>query len=596
MTVIQQVRRRQAAVVSIDTVGYSTLMETDAERTVERLRECHNRLVAPAMGAHGGRLLGRAGDSWLVEFASADVAVQFALDVQRGLRPLNANHEPAHQIWLRSGINFGDVIEDGDTFHGTGINIAVRLQSIAKPGGISFSSLVFERLSAEFDCRFREIGPRTVKNIPGPVMVYRVVLEGEEDESLATPETLVDVSREVPGLENRPAIAVLPFRNIGGDPQQEYFSDGLTDDIINSLAHFRSFPLISRNSTFQLKSTEIDIRRVARQLGARYVVDGSVRRAGDRLRITARVTHAEQGNSVWSERYDGGVEDLFALQDEIALSIAAAIEPELSRQEQFRSRLRAVESLDDWELVRRGLWHLDRLTREDSMIARDLFDRALVRNPDSIEALIHLAWWHFWDVWTRRGPMEGWVEMQRLARRAMALDRGDARPLMIAGTAELMQGDADLGRGMLEGAIRLNPSLARAYSILGTSFVLAGEPETALEPLRNALRLSPNDIWIFHTFGEIAVARYMMGDFVEALQAAGESLRLRPRYLYAMVVRVGSLARLGRMNEARVALKQLLARRPEFVMKDVEWLPFIDRHWIGYLAEGLVLAGYEEAA
>lgn len=596
MAVIQQARRRQAAVVSIDTVGYSMLMATDAERTIERLRECHNRLIAPAIGKYGGRLLGRAGDSWLVELASADAALQFSLDVQRGLRPLNANLEPAQQIWLRAGINFGDVIEDGDTYHGTGINIAVRLQSIAKPGGITFSSLVYERLSREFDCRFREIGPRTVKNIPAPVMVYRVVLEGEEDESLATPETLVDVSRDVPGLENRPAIAVLPFRNIGDDPQQEYFSDGLTDDIINSLAQFRSFPLISRNSTFQFKNTSVDVRQIARQLGARYVVDGSVRRAGDRLRVTAGLTHAEHGHSVWSERYDRGVEDLFAVQDEIARNVAAAIEPELSRQEQFRSRTRPVENLDDWELVRRGLWHLNRLTREDSMLARDLFDRALVRNPDSIEALVELSWWHFWDVWARRGPMDGWVEMGRLARRAMALDSQDARPLMLAGTAELMQGDADLGRNMLEKAIQLNPSLAVAYSITGTSYVLAGDPEMAIEPLRTALRLSPNDLYIFHTFGEIAVARYMMGDYVEALQAAAESLRLRPRYLYAMVVRIGCLARLGRIDAARVALKQFLERRPEFVMTDVEWLPFIDRHWIGYLGEGLVLAGYGKPA
>lgn len=592
---MQHARQRQSAVVSMDMVGYSMQVATDTERTIALVKDYHTRVITPAIGKYDGRLIGRAGDSWLVEFQLADSAMQFSLDVQSRLRGNQGGAEGAEKMCLRTGVNFGDVVEDEDTFHGTGINIAVRLQSIAKPGGISFSSLIYDRLTGTLGCKVREIGPRTVKNIPRPVRVYRVVMDGEEDERAAWQETRVDTAHQIRGLENRPAIAVLPFRNIGDDPGQEYFSDGLTDDIINDLAHFRWLPIISRNSTFQYKNTSIDVREIGRQLGARYIVDGSVQRAGDRLRATAQLTHAEDGHVAWRERYERRLDDLFAVQDEIARSVAAAIEPELSRLEQFRSHSRAVEYLDDWELVRRGLWHMNRLTRTDSTIAREFFDRALVRNPDSIEALIQLSWWHFWDVWARRGPMEGWVEMERFARRAMALDSQDARAVMLTGTAELMQGDAELGRNMLEQAIRFNPSLAVAYSIIGTSYVLSGEPEMAIEPLRTALRLSPNDLYIFHTFGELAVGRYMMGDYTLAIAAATESLRLRPGYLYAHVVQIGSLARLARLEEAGAALQQFLERRPNFVLKDVEWLPFIDRHWIGYLAEGLRLAGFQEA-
>lgn len=596
MAYVQQARQRESAVVSIDMVGYSLRMANDAERTIATVKDYHSRIISPAIGSHGGRLIGRAGDSWLVEFTTADAALRFALDVQRRQRD-HVRHEPrAPHMSLRTGLNFGDVIEDDDTFHGTGINVAVRLQAIAKPGGITFSSMIRERLTAKLDFKVREIGPRTVKNIPRPVLVYRVVMDDEESDAPAGRAAMVDVSHPVPGLENRPAIAVLPFRNIGNDREQEYFSDGLTEDVMNGLAHFRWFPVISRSSTFQFKNTTIDLREIGRLLGARYIVDGSVRRAGERLRVTAQLTHAEDGEVVWRERYERRPDDLFAVQDDIAQSVAAAIEPELSRMEQFRSRMRQVESLDDWDLVRRGMWHMNQMTRDDAPIARELFEQALARSPSSTEALIQLAWWHFWDVWARRGQMEGWVEMEHCARRAMALDPRDARALHLVGVAELMQGDAELSRGLLQQAVRLNPSMAVAHAAIGTSYILAGEPETAIEPLRTALRLSPNDAYIFHTFGEYAVARYMMGDYALGIGAAQESLRLRPGYWYAHVVRIGCLARLERWDEARAMLRQFRERRPNFTIEDIEWLPFIDRHWIGYLAEGLRLAGFEERA
>lgn len=313
MAQVQRTRQRESAVVSIDMVGYSLKMAIDPELTIATVKDYHNGIINPAIGSYGGRLIGRAGDSWLVEFAAADAALSFSLDVQRRQRQRSRQAASEDLLCLRTGLNFGDVIEDEDTFHGTGINVAVRLQAIAKPGGISLSSMIHERLTGKFDCKLREIGPRTVKNIPRPVLVYRVVMDDEEAETRSGRAALVDVSLQVPGLENRPAIAVLPFRNIGNDREQEYFSDGLTEDVMNGLAHFRWFPVISRSSTFQFKNTTIDLREIGRLLGARYIVDGSVRRAGDRLRVSAQVTHAADGEVVWHERYERRPDDLFAV-------------------------------------------------------------------------------------------------------------------------------------------------------------------------------------------------------------------------------------------------------------------------------------------
>lgn len=588
-------QRRSGAIVCMDVVGYSAQMASDEARTVASLRALHNDVITPWLTTYEGRLSGRAGDSWLIEFGAADNALRFSLDVQRRLRgDADAGGDTLGGMCVRIGINCGDYVEDDGVLHGNSVNVAARLQAIAKPGGISVSAELRDRVGDRVDCQFRSIGPRAVKNIPAPVLVYRVV--GDNDDQDVPAPAVIDLSRQVPGMENRPTIAVLPFRNIGSMPDQEYFSDGLTEDIINGLARFRWFPVISRNSTFSFKNSPLDVREIGRRLGARYVVEGSVRRAANRMRVVAHLTGVEDGLAIWNERYDRELTDLFSLQDEIAGSLIGAIEPEVSRAEETRTRTRSLEQLGDWELVRRGMWHQNRLTREDANLARTLFDQALARNPASVEAMVQLSWWHFWDVWAQRGPMEGWVEMERLARQAMALDPRDARGFMLAGTAQVMQGDAGEGRDLLLQAVHLNPSFSRAYANIGTSYILTGDPEAALEPIDTGIRLSPNDTHIFHNLGEKAMTHYMMGDFAEAVAAADESLAQRPGYVYSHVIRVGALARWGRDSQAASALRVFLDRRPHFTMAEVEWLPFIDRHWVSYLGEGLRLAGFRAGA
>jgi TolB-like protein len=559
------------------------MVATDLLAAARTIKEIDERLVTPEIARWGGGLISRAGDSWLIEFPASPAAVRFALSIQNTLGP----NTPTP---LRIGIHFGEVTSDGAVLHGNGINIAVRLQGIARPGGITFSASVHEDLPDDLGCEIRQIGPRLVKNIPEPVWVYRMVMQGDEDEPGAARASAIDLSHQVPGLDHRPAIAVIPFDNARGERDYEYLSDGLAEDIINGLCRVRWLPVISRNSTFGFKQRPAGVQDIGRQLGASYVVTGSVDVSGQRLRVQAWLTDAERGRLIWTERYQGELHDLFAVRDEIARGIVATIEPEFSRAEQLRSRSRSLESLDDWALVRRGVWHMNQLTREDARTARELFERALAGNPTSVEALVHLAWWHFWDVWVRRGATEGWLEMERLARRAMSLDPQDARPVMLTGIAEFMQGEPERGRRMLVRATQMNPSLAVGHASIGSSYILSGEPELAIEPLQTALRLSPNDFYIFHTLGEVAVARYMMGDYHLAIAAAEESLQVRPGYVHAHVVRIGCLARSGQIWETKAALRELRTRRPDFTIADIEWLPFIDRHWITYLAEGLVLA------
>jgi adenylate cyclase len=577
---------RCSAVVSMDLVEYSTMVAKNVLETARTIKRFNDVVVTPALAEFTGQLVSRAGDSWLVEFEKPLDAVRFTLSVQ-------ASNARGLSLPLRTGIHFGKIIDDGSTVHGEAITIAVRLQGIAQAGGITISAEVFRHLPDDLKVCIREIGPRVVKNVPKPVWVYRFIAESDvEHEGSFTVPFEIDLSKSVPGLEDRPAVAVLPFENAGPDFDQEFFSDGLTEDVINGLSRIRWLPVISRNSTFQYKHRFVDIKEVGLQLRARYVVSGSVHLSHQRLQVKVWVAEAERRRLIWSERFDREPGDLFAIREDIARGIVSVIEPEFSRAEQFRSCERPLEKLTEWELVRRGLWHMNRLTRADAAIARELLERALASNPNSVEALIHFSWWHFWNGWTRRGPTEEFVEMARLSRRAMQFDPLDARAVMLTGIAEFLQGETQRGRRLLMQAIQMNPSLALAHASVGSTYILSGDPELAIDPLQTALRLSPNDFYIFHTLGEVAIARYMMGDFGIAVSAAEESLEIRPGYIHAHVVRIGSLARAGNLSKAQGALQEFLRRRPAFTLSRLEWLPFADRYWVSYLAEGLKLAGY----
>lgn len=594
---------RHSAIVSMDAVDYSTRITADGDNTVRTVRRYHTEVIAPGIERYGGSLIGRAGDSWLVEFASADRALRFAQEVQAALGP-------GAELPLRAGVHFGEVIAGDTTLHGAGIIIAVRLQGLARRGGVTFSAAVRDRLGPDAGFAIREIGPRVVKNIPDPVWVYRLATDAEgADEAAgadahpigpaadaptrdpAHPPAGAGAAPRGPDVARCPAVAVLAFRGPRPGEAATPFCEGLAAGVLDGLTRARWIPVLSHGGPTRPGEAD-DPREVGRRLGARYVVGGSVRPSERRLEVQAWLVETEGRRLIWSRRYDREPGGLFEPRDELARVIAATVETEFCRAEQARSRAGSVAGLDDWGLVMRGRWHMDRLTREDAPVALDLFERALARDPASLEAYIHLAWWHFWDGWARRGPMESWVEMARFARRAVGLDRQDARAVMLMGIADFMRGEAESGRKLLAHAVRLNPGLGLAHAGLGSTHIIAGDPQAALDPLQVALALGPNDAYAFHTLGEVAVARLMLGHYGQAVAAAEASLQERPGYLYAHVVRVGALARLGRVHEARHALAELLARRPNVSARDVEWLPYNDRRWNRHLLDGLALAGF----
>jgi len=366
----ERVQRRLAAILAADVVGYSRLMEANEEDTRSRLRTLHAELIDPRIASDGGRIVKTTGDGILVEFPSAVDAVRSALAIQAAMAERNAASPNEHQLVFRVGINLGDVIIEGDDIHGDGVNVAARLEGLCKPGEIYLSGSVVDQVSGKINAQFDDLGEQSVKNLLRLVRVYRV-----SEKSLSA--TNGSVSENVIPLPDKPSIAVLPFENMSGAPDQDYFADGISEDIITALSRIHQFFVVARNTTFTYKGKAIDVQAVAKDLGVRYVLEGSVRRAGNRVRITGQLIDGRTGIHLWAERYDRELEDIFAVQDEITQTVVGALLPELSRAEQERARLKPTENMDAWECYQRGIWHTYRRTRDDLAEAQKLFIRAI---------------------------------------------------------------------------------------------------------------------------------------------------------------------------------------------------------------------------
>jgi adenylate cyclase len=363
-------KRRLAAILASDVVGYSRLMGVNEERTLAQLQAHQRELLEPSISEHRGRIVKTTGDGMLVEFASVVDALRCATEIQRGMTERNAEVPTAERIEFRIGINVGDIMSEGGDIFGDGVNVAARLEALADPGGICVSGRVQEDARGKFDIPFEDRGEQRLKNIAWPVRVYNVRLGGE------TPTAVPALS-----LPDRPSIAVLPFTNMSGDPEQEYFAEGVTEDLITALSRIRWFFVIARNSCFAYKGQSTDIRDVARKLGVAYVLEGSVRKAGNRVRVTAQLIDGGSGNHVWAQRYDRDLEDIFSVQDEITETLAGAIEPELGKAERERARTRRPDDLRAWDLCQRGLWHTYKRTRQDLADAQHMFRQAIEIDP-----------------------------------------------------------------------------------------------------------------------------------------------------------------------------------------------------------------------
>jgi len=593
-------QRRLAAIVAADVVGYSRLMGRDEAGTVARLRRVRSERLQPVLDRRGGRIVKLTGDGVLIEFASAVEALSAAIEFQQAMAEGEAERPAAERLVFRAGVHLGDVIVDGDDLYGDGVNVAARLEAVAPAGGIVASSAVHEATFGRLKAAFDDVGRLALKNIERPVQVYTVRWQADDwprDSSVASPPLT-----PVPGppdtslpLPDKPSIAVLPFQNMSGDPEQEYFADGLVEDIITGLSYIRWLFVIARNSSFTYKGKSVDIKLVGRELGVRYVLEGSVRKGGNRVRITAQLIDAVSGAHVWAERYDRDLSDIFAVQDELTATVAGLIEPALARAEQQRAMRKPPERLDSWEAYQRGLWHFHKYAPEENQKAIGFFRRAIDIDPQFAPGHHGYALAMQWDIWHfSQRPLDEVQGIPRAeARTAVALDDKDAMAHAVLAHMMMWGGEWEAAIAQARTGVALNPNSAFVISMLGCTLCFGGHREEAIERLHQAMRASPHDplTWLWTLW--LAAAQLFAGQYEPALEAMHQLARLRPEY--PPLLKISCLARMGRLEEAQSALAGI----PSESMAQFRRLadlrpPFMRPEDFAYRQEGLRLAGLPE--
>ena len=543
--------RRLAAILAADVAGYSRLIGADEGGTLERLRALRRQLLDPKIAEHRGRLVKTTGDGLLIEFGSVVDALRCAVDVQREMTGRNTGMPPDNRIEFRIGINMGDiVVEDGDIF-GDGVNVAARLEALAEAGGICVAARVQEDAAGKLDLVFEDIGEQQLKNIVRPVRVYRVVTE-------ACPETLR--SGADPPLPDKPSIAVLPFANMSGDPEQEYFADGMVEEIITALSRIRWLFVIARNSSFTYKGQAIDVKQVGRELGVRYVLEGSVRKAGGRVRITAQLIDALTGTHLWADRFDGSLEDVFDLQDKVASSVAGVIEPALQAAETARSADRPTNDLTAYDLYLRAYAMVLSSARQIPE-ALCLMEQAIERDPRYGPALAWAA--HCCNRLLLDGrsedPAADRLKGADFARRALEVAGDDPSILANAALALAYFGE-DIGAMMalVDRALALNPSFARGWYVSGLLRMWAGQPDIAIEHIEASLRLSPR-ARVGWSLAQIGFAHFFARCFDEAVAKLVLAIQEAPSNPHPYRFLAACYAHMGRLDEAREVVERLRA-------------------------------------
>jgi TolB-like protein/class 3 adenylate cyclase len=548
----ERVERRLAAILAADVAGYSRLMGADEEGTLARLKAHRRELIDPEIGEHKGRIVKTTGDGMLVEFASVVDAVRCAVAVQQAMPERNSGVAPDSRIELRIGINLGDVIVEGDDLYGDGVNIAARIEALADAGGVFVSNTVHDHVRDRLPFVFEDLGEQQVKNIARPVRVYRVRDATTQSPAAAGPSVLP--------LPDKPSIAVLPFANMSGDPEQEYFADGMVEEIITALSRIRWLFVIARNSSFTYKGQAVDVKQVGRELGVRYVLEGSVRKGGSRVRITAQLIDASDGTHLWADRFDGSLEDVFELQDQVAISVAGVIEPTLQAAETARSANRPTTDLTAYDLYLRAyamVWSAARQIPE----ALRLMEQAIARDPHYGPALAWAAYCCFRLLVDNRSENR---EADRLkgidfARRALEVAGDD--PAILAHTAQVLTyfGE-DIGAmlALVDRALALNPNYARGWLISGNIRCWAGQPDIAIEHVEAALRLSPRARVGTH-FLTIGLAHFIGRRFDEAVPKLLLAIQEDPSFAEPYRVLAACYAQMGRLDDAREIIQRLRA-------------------------------------
>jgi len=579
----ERVERKLAAILAADVVGYSRLMGADEQGTLSRLRAVRAGLVDPKIAEHRGRIVKTTGDGLLVEFGSVVDALRCAAEWQHGMAGHNAG-TAEDRLEFRIGINVGDVVvEEGDIF-GDGVNVAARLETLAEPGGICVSARVQEDATGRLDLVFEDMGEQVLKNIARPVRAYRVRISG----AAATGGR----SRAAPGeielaLPDKPSIAVLPFQNMSGDPEQEFFADGIAEDIITALSRYSSLFVIARNSSFSFKERAADAKQVGRDLGVRYVLEGSLRKSGSRVRVTAQLVEAETGKHVWAERYDRDLADIFAVQDEITSATTIAIAPAIADAEQQRAMRKPPASLDAWGAYQRGMWHLGKASADDNALARTFFQRAVELDPMFAGGYIGLS-----AVLSRTKGTQG--EEEALARRAVALDGGDAEAHARLSLALVARGDHPGACAQAEQGLALCPNLAAAHGALGVALAYSGRPREGLAALEQCIRLDPRSPSLVNRLTQLALAHYFCGDYEATLEAAKRAIRSFPDFPSPYRWAAAALGALGRTAEAKAALQKAIAVSPAaFEFQVLERPPWFRPQEHEHMLDGLRRAGWD---
>ena len=587
--------RRLAAILAADVVGYSRLMGEDEAGTLARLKSLRKELVQPKIAGGRGRIVKLMGDGLLAEFPSVVEAVRCAVEIQQDMAGREAGLPEERRIRLRIGVNLGDIIVEGSDIYGDGVNVAARLEGLAEPGGICISGKVYEEVRNKLPTAFEDLGEQEVKNIAEPVRVYRWT------DATADPKPGMAGAEGALPLPDKPAIAVLPFTNMSGDPEQEFFADGITEDIITALSKLRWFLVIARNSTFVYKGKALDIKQIGRELGVRYILEGSVRKVGNRIRITAQLIDAKSGAHLWAQHYDRELTDIFQLQDDITQSVTATIEPKLVAAEGVRSQNRSPEDLGAWGLVMRALTHYGRMTTKESEAAIEILRKAVKQYPDygpahSLLAFMllvsgHVGWipeshgYYYADELAQQATV--------LAHRACELDNDDPWAHLALGYLAFTERRTEKTVREYMRAIELNPNFATAYGYLGWALVFDGQSDNALEYFQQALRMSPHDPLLAFFCSGTGVAHYFARRYDKAIEWTGRAIAERPGFTAAHRIHCASLAQAGKTEETRAAVAKLKALQPTISIAWIEQhVPYTSRAMPHFL-DGMRKAGIE---
>ena len=570
------------AILYADVAGYSRLTGQDEMGTHKRVMETLD-FASESITQRDGTVLRYAGDAILAEFSSVLKLVQTAIKIQKELELRNTDFAAEDRVQIRIGLNVGEVLQDRGEIYGDGVNLAARLEAAAVPGGVCMSATVYEQIRSKLGEGFVSGGSRTFKNIANPVPVYFWAPDGTSQVST------VDVT-----LPSKPSIAILAFANMGNDPEQDFFAEGISEDIITELSRFRSLFVIARNSSFAFKGQSQEVREISRKLGVRYIVEGSVRRAGSRVRITAQLIDAVDDKHLWAERYDRDLEDIFAVQDEVTHAIVTTIEPQLLKSEQQRARSKSTENLNAWESYQRGLWHIYQYKAEDTIKALEFQQKAIQLDPNFASAYGAIAFCMYVKALSdisedRQEDLKKGLESGLMA---VSLDDQDPMAHVGLGRVRIVRGEHEQAIASFDRAIELNPSFALAHYGKGHSLWHCGRAEEAVRSHDEAQRLSPRDPLMWTFFASKAIALFLLQRYDEALECSHRAQQYPITAIWAHMGELATLGVLGREQQAREALNRALEIQPDLSLAFIERaLPITDEPSRKQFADALLQAG-----